>query len=136
MKASLWAHRRTLAAMHHAALKALAAAPNSQLKVGTLLQAIEFTVLLDDWSRTVYDNGNTRWRSIFAFASVGSRQTSCRLVTVWRQIIFYAAQLHTLFNWVKSATTHPPHVLVSAKVLLQSRRAKGGFSFGVLALHG
>jgi len=24
---------------------------------------------------------------------------------------------------------HPPHVLVSAKVLLQSRRAKGGFSF-------
>lgn len=25
--------------------------------------------------------------------------------------------------------THSPHVLVSAKVLLQSRRAKGGFSF-------
>ena len=30
-------------------------------------------------------------------------------------------------------STHPPHVLVSAKVLLQSRRAKGGFSFGTEA---
>jgi hypothetical protein len=35
-----------------------------------------------------------------------------------------------------SAATHPPHVLVSAKVLLQSRRAKGGFSFGDQACHG
>jgi len=59
-----------IAAMHHAALKALAAAPNGQLKVGALMQAIESTVPLDDWARTVYDNGNTRWRSIFAFASV------------------------------------------------------------------
>lgn len=59
-----------IAAMHHAALKALAAAPDGQLKVGALMQAIESTVPLDDWARTVYDNGNTRWRSIFAFASV------------------------------------------------------------------
>ena len=60
-----------IAAMHHAALKALAVAPNGQLKVGALMQAIESTVPLDDWACTVYDNGNTRWRSIFAFASVG-----------------------------------------------------------------
>ena len=60
-----------IAAMHHAALKALAAAPLGQLKVGALMQAIEINVPLDDWARTVYDNGNTRWRSIFAFASVG-----------------------------------------------------------------
>lgn len=59
-----------IADMHHAALKALATAPNGQLKVGALMQAIESTVPLDDWARTVYDNGNTRWRSIFAFASV------------------------------------------------------------------
>lgn len=59
-----------IAAMHHAALKALAAAPNGQLQKQALMQAIESTVPLDDWARTVYDNGNTRWRSIFAFASV------------------------------------------------------------------
>ena len=35
------------------------------------MQAIETTANLDDWARTVYDNGNTRWRSIFAFSSVG-----------------------------------------------------------------
>jgi restriction system protein len=62
---------RLIAAMHHAALKALAAAPNGQLQKGALLQTIESTVPLDDWALTVYDNGNTRWRSIFAFASVG-----------------------------------------------------------------
>jgi hypothetical protein len=33
------------------------------------------------------------------------------------------------FAKLESGATHPPHVLVSAKVLLQSRRAKGGFSF-------
>jgi len=40
------------------------------------------------------------------------------------------------FSQLEFVSTHPPHVLVSAKVLLQSRRAKGGFSFGVLDLHG
>jgi len=39
------------------------------------------------------------------------------------------------FAKLESEATHPPHVLVSAKVLLQSRRAKGGFSFGVGACH-
>ncbi len=34
------------------------------------------------------------------------------------------------FAKLESVATHPPHVLVSAMVLLQSRRAKGGFSFG------
>jgi restriction system protein len=60
-----------IAAMHHAALKALAAAPHGQLQKQVLMQAIESAVLLDEWARTVYENGNTRWRSIFAFASVG-----------------------------------------------------------------
>lgn len=61
---------RLIAAMHHAALIALAASPNGQLHVDQIMQAIEANVLLDDWARVVYDNGNTRWRSIFAFASV------------------------------------------------------------------
>ena len=60
-----------IAAMHHAALSALVAAPQGQLSVGSLMRAIESQVPLDDWARTLYDNGNTRWRSIFAFASVG-----------------------------------------------------------------
>lgn len=60
-----------IAAMHRAALKALAAAPHGQLQKQALMQAIESAVPLDEWARTVYDNGNTRWRSIFAFASVG-----------------------------------------------------------------
>jgi restriction system protein len=57
--------------MHHAALTALAASPNGQLQVDQIMQVIEANVPLDDWARVVYDNGNTRWRSIFAFASVG-----------------------------------------------------------------
>jgi len=51
---------RLIAAMHHAALKALAAAPNGQLQKRALLQAIESNVLLDDWALAMYDNGNTR----------------------------------------------------------------------------
>jgi len=43
---------------------------------------------------------------------------------------------HQRFAKLKLLTTHPPHVLVSAKVLLESRRAKGGFSFGRKVLHG
>ena len=57
--------------MHHAALTALAAAPHGQLRKEQIMQAIETHVQLDDWARVVYDNGNTRWRSVFAFASVG-----------------------------------------------------------------
>lgn len=60
-----------IAAMHHAALSALAAAPDGQLQKSALMQAIESRVALDDWAREAYDNGNVRWRSIFAFASVG-----------------------------------------------------------------
>lgn len=61
-----------IAAMHQAALKALAGAPGGQLKQGELLAAIESNVPLDDWAREVYETtGNTRWRSIFAFSSVG-----------------------------------------------------------------
>ena len=61
---------RLIAAMHYAALTALAASPTGQLSRDQVLQAIESTVELDDWARTVYDTGHTRWRSIFAFASV------------------------------------------------------------------
>ena len=57
--------------MHLAALKALASAPNGQLQKSALLQAIESSVHLDEWALDIYDTGNTRWRSIFAFASVG-----------------------------------------------------------------
>lgn len=60
-----------IAAMHHAALTALAASPDGHLRKDQVLQAIEDTAHLDDWARVVYENGNTRWRSIFAFASVG-----------------------------------------------------------------
>ena len=61
-----------IAAMHEAALKALAAAPGGQLKQSALLAAIENHVPLDDWARETYETtGNTRWRSIFAFSSVG-----------------------------------------------------------------
>lgn len=60
-----------IADMHHAALTALAASPNGQLHKEHIMQAIEADVQLDDWARVVYDNGNTRWRSIFAFSSVG-----------------------------------------------------------------
>lgn len=57
--------------MHHAALTALAASPTGQLHKDCIMQAIESNVPLDDWARTVYDTGNTRWCSIFMFASVG-----------------------------------------------------------------
>lgn len=58
--------------MHFAALRALARAPDGQLRARDLKQAIETSVPLDDWARTVYEStGNVRWRAIFAFASVG-----------------------------------------------------------------
>jgi len=61
-----------IAAMHLAALTALTNAPQGQLKQSALMQAIEEAVELDDWARAVYQTtGNIRWRSIFAFASVG-----------------------------------------------------------------
>jgi restriction system protein len=41
------------------------------LQKSALLQAIEAAVSLDEWALDVYETGNTRWRSIFAFASVG-----------------------------------------------------------------
>lgn len=60
-----------IAAMHYAALNALAVAPDGQLKMSALLNAIAANVSFDEWALELYDNGNTRWRSIFAFASVG-----------------------------------------------------------------
>jgi restriction system protein len=61
-----------IVSMHHAALSALAESPDGQLRASDLMHAIEASVPLDEWARTVYEgSGNTRWRSIFAFASVG-----------------------------------------------------------------
>jgi restriction system protein len=61
-----------IANMHHVALQALANASGGQLRRGDLMQAIETSVPLDDWACAVYEgSGNTRWRSIFSFASLG-----------------------------------------------------------------
>lgn len=64
--------RRLIASMHKAALSALLEAPDGQLKQAALMRAIESRVALDDWAVETYETtGNVRWRSIFAFASVG-----------------------------------------------------------------
>lgn len=61
-----------IANMFHAALLALSQSPGGQLRKSDLMQAIERNVSLNEWARAVYEgSGNTRWRSIFAFASVG-----------------------------------------------------------------
>lgn len=57
--------------MHCAALTALAAAPQGCLRRLDLLKAIEENTPLDAWALMQYENGNTRWRSIFGFSSVG-----------------------------------------------------------------
>lgn len=58
--------------LHLAALGALALAPGGQLSKAQLMQAIESRIPLDDWALAIYeDNGQTRWKSIFGFASVG-----------------------------------------------------------------
>lgn len=58
-----------------------------------------------------------------------SKQSTKSLTSI-EKYFFYVR-----FAKLEFAATHPPHVLVSAKVLLQSRRAKGGFSFGVGACY-
>ncbi len=64
--------RLLIAAMHRAALGALAKAPNGQLTQAQVMQAIQANVTLDEWALETYvNNGNIRWRSIFGFASVG-----------------------------------------------------------------
>ena len=69
--------------------------------------------------------GKTRWRFIFVSNLGALRGAFYQKFLSCKSVI-----------WLESATTHPPHVLVSAKVLLQSRRAKGGFSFGAAVFHG
>lgn len=64
--------RLLIAAMHRAALGALAKAPDGKLTHAQVMQAIQANVTLDDWALETYaNNGNIRWRSIFGFASVG-----------------------------------------------------------------
>lgn len=63
---------KLIADMHQAALTALAQSPIGQMRHSALMQEIESRVSLDEWARAVYETtGHTRWRSIFAFASVG-----------------------------------------------------------------
>lgn len=64
--------RQLIASMHQAALFALSEASGGRLKQGDLMRAIESRVPLDGWALEAYETtGNIRWRSIFAFASVG-----------------------------------------------------------------
>lgn len=64
--------KKLIAAMHYAALNALQAAPQGCLRNRDVLSAIEQNTTLDDWALVKYEgSGNTRWRSIFAFSSVG-----------------------------------------------------------------
>ncbi|TXI50504.1 MAG: restriction endonuclease [Lysobacter sp.] len=63
---------KLIADMHFAALKALSEAKGGQLRKSDLLAEIENRVELDEWARTTYETtGQVRWRSLFAFASVG-----------------------------------------------------------------
>lgn len=58
--------------MHATVLRALAAAPDGELKSSELFAEIERKVPLDDWAREIYESsGGQRWRSIFSFSSVG-----------------------------------------------------------------
>ena len=58
--------------MHLAALTALSQAPGGQMRRGELMAEVERRVPLDDWARERYEtSGTVRWRSIFAFSSVG-----------------------------------------------------------------
>lgn len=63
---------KLIAEMHRAALMALSEAPGGHLRASELLAEIEARVELDNWARENYETtGQVRWRSIFAFASVG-----------------------------------------------------------------
>jgi restriction system protein len=63
---------KLIAEMHHAALIALSEAAGGHLRASALLAEIEARVQLDEWARARYETtGQIRWRSIFAFASVG-----------------------------------------------------------------
>lgn len=58
--------------MHLAALTALSKTADGRLSHAELMAEIEKQVLLDDWAKERYaTSGNIRWRSIFAFSSVG-----------------------------------------------------------------
>lgn len=64
--------RKLIAEMDFAALAALSGSSTGSLSHKELMVAIEANVPLDDWALEVYEgSGNTRWRSIFAFCSVG-----------------------------------------------------------------
>jgi restriction system protein len=61
-----------ISATHHAALQALAAAPDGQLRRRDLIRAIEQAVPMDDWAlEGLAATGGIRWQKIFGFSSVG-----------------------------------------------------------------
>jgi restriction system protein len=72
MKKVLSRSKKLIADMHFAAMTALSNAPGGTMLHRDLMRAIESHVVLDEWALATYEGiGNTRWRSIFAFASVG-----------------------------------------------------------------
>lgn len=61
-----------ISATHHAALQALAAAPDGALRRRDLLRAVEQAVPMDEWAQErTDDSGGVRWRKMFGFSSVG-----------------------------------------------------------------
>lgn len=61
-----------IAATHEAALRALAAAADGQLRRRDLLKAIEQAVPMDAWAQEgLEESGVPRWHKIFGFSSVG-----------------------------------------------------------------
>lgn len=72
MLRSLSRSGKLISDMHLAALTALSKVSNGQMRHADLMTEIEQTVPLDEWAKQRYEtSGNVRWRSIFAFASVG-----------------------------------------------------------------
>jgi restriction system protein len=72
MQKALSRSKKLIADMHFAAMSALSNVPDGVMLHRELMQAIESKVELDEWALATYEgSGNTRWRSIFAFASVG-----------------------------------------------------------------
>lgn len=90
-----------ISATHHAALRALAAAPDGALRRRDLLLAIEQVVPMDNWALEPTDaSGGVRWRKIFGFSSVGMVKAGWVLKErgVWRITSEGRALLGTPFD--------------------------------------
>lgn len=90
-----------ISATHHAALRALASAPDGALRRRDLLLAIEQAVPMDNWALEPTDaSGGVRWRKIFGFSSVGMVKAGWVLKErgVWRITSEGRALLGTPFD--------------------------------------